>query len=302
MELGGQAPSQGNVDAYAGMMARRAVNNFAREPVDFYVKGLEMAPEFVELGESDIWLDVGCSSGLPGLQAAAATGTHARLFGLDPYREPFDIFLPPDIDLSRFTFLHGFGEAIPLPDNSVKLATLHNTLFRAKNIYQMLEEVKRVTEPGGLIMVSTNARSHARSRHKFERQLGVWVSQETGRTFERIRAPAEGCYLEDVPRIVSKVGGLALVGQFIQDSPAIITRGTRLDTYIVALQYSASQLVPNDWGVRRIWRRLVIEKALPVIERVIARHEKQLGDPTHAYFPDTVHRGLLIYRNNKVSA
>ncbi|HTH72605.1 MAG TPA: class I SAM-dependent methyltransferase [Candidatus Pristimantibacillus sp.] len=299
MELGGQAPSHGNVDAYAGMMARRAVNNFAREPVDFYVKGLEMASGLIELGESDVWLDVGCSSGLPGLQAAVATGTRAYLIGLDPYREPFDIFLPPDTDLSQFTFMHGVGEDIPLPDNSVKLVTLHNTLFRAQNIRQMLEEVKRITEPGGLIMISTNARSHARSRHKFERQLGVWVSQETGRTFERIRAPAEGCYLEDVPRIISAVGGLALADQFIQDSPAIITRGKRLDTYIVALQYSASLLVPNDWDVRRIWRRLVIEKALPMIERVIASHEKRLNDPSQAYFPDTVHRGLLIYRNDK---
>lgn len=284
------------------MMFRRKVNDFASEPVDFYRLGLEMAQRHTHLGATDAILDVGCSSGRFIIEAAATTEISSYLVGLDPDPQAFHEFLPPSLRGSRFAFLCGKGEAIPLSDNAVKVVTGHNVLFRADNLQSMLSEMKRVTEPDGLIVVSTNARNHAHWRHRFESLIAVAVSQELKIFSEPMYAPAHGVYLEQVPDIIERVGGLIIEDHFVQNCHSKITRGERLDTLAQSLQLSANRFPGNDPRVRPLWRRIVAKQIVPFIERHIDRHEqaiKGIGGTTAPYFADVVHRGLFVLRNLK---
>lgn len=289
-------------DSYLDMVSRRHINEaYAEKPVDFNVEGLRLANKYLSLGRKDKILDVGCSSGLFIIKGAEATNTQAEIIGLEP-DAAVHAFLPPNVDDSRFTFVTGVGENIPLEDNSVKAASAHNMLFRAKDKVKVINEMKRVTEPGGLLLVSTNAIYHAFWRHTFERVIARSMSDDVGTRVEPAPTPAEGCYLEELPDILVGTGGLEVVERLVQFSEAKITRD-RLEDYIlpIKLSYNRTNLPAEDW-VRPRWSQHVDEVVKPFIMSHIDSMEQsqsKTNKDEEPYFADLVFRGLIAAKNIK---
>jgi ubiquinone/menaquinone biosynthesis C-methylase UbiE len=289
-----------NIDTYANMVMRRGVNEFAQEPLDFNLEGIKKALEYTTLSSTDTLLDIGCSNAEFVLRAASAMLIKAFIIGLDPDQEPYNMYRPNTLDTSNFSFIQGFGENIPLADNSVNVTTAHNVLFRSFDMKRMLEEMKRVTIPGGLIMISTNARDHAYWRHYIETKTAELTSKQTGVPIMPVKSPAAGCYLEDLPDIISSCVGLEIIDDtVIQDTEAIITAGERYEVYRLAIHLT----VPADDEIPPMIlkdRRSIADSLLEYI--VLSQIEqkdilnKKLGINKEAYFSDRVHRGLIVCR------
>lgn len=286
-------------DAFLDMATRRLISSYALHPVDFNYEGQRLAQGYSDppLSSDDVVLDIGCSSGQFALEAAQKTAMPAHLIGLDPLEGPNRLYLSDDYDTSRFSFIQGVGERIPLVDNAVRVATAHNVVFRAQDLEGMLGEMKRVVTPGGLLVISTNCVGHAFWRHRFEKEVARRVSLKTNHPID-LNPPAQGCYMEDLLPIIEASNDLSIVDQsIIQTSHSLITPGERFSDYKYAIQTSvnATQLPPE---FHHVWRETVNEVVDPVVMRAFAGSQ---GSQYGPYFPDPVRRGMLVLRNLKAS-
>lgn len=292
-------------DSYVDMVLRRIINeDFAEHPTDFNVEGMKAAQRFVEGGltSDDLIVDIGGSSGLFAAQAAEQTGTQAHIVTLEPDEKSY-AFLPAEYR-DRTSFVQGYGENIPLPDNCAKGVTAHNVIFRVSDLPRVLSEMKRIVEPGGFIAISTNAYGHAAHRHGFEHQVAEMTQQVTGLPFTIPGAPAEGRYIEDLPKIFKKAGGLEMVRELsvTQNTRAQITR-ERMPSYVLSIEYSVNRTsLPPE--CRRVWRQVVRQLVTPEIEHGIAVMETEdalTGVEREPFFADPIRRGMVVLRNNKPS-
>lgn len=288
-------------DAYADMVSRKEINEgFAKDPLDFNVESLRIAADYKNLSEKDKIADIGCSSGAFILRGAEVNGITSQILGVDPNADALQQFLPPSVDDSRFTLIEGYGEDIPLPDNSVAVVTALNVLFRAADQIRMLREMTRVAEPGGLIFISTNNRYHAHWRHTFERVVAKIMEDKTSMNIEAPSIPAEGCYWEDLPAIIEAAGGLQVVEEHHQRTEAVIT-SSRVDDFIRPLDYSANRTNLPVY-LREQWRETVRKVVLPRLQNAIAKdkeNKESQGSDEEPCFKDTIRRGMVVARVTK---
>ncbi len=277
-------------DSYFDMVLRREINDFAELGVDFYLEGFKKARQYADLTPQDAVLDVGCSSGRFVIESAQATEVPSHLIGLDSDDEAYQSYMPPWLDQSRFSFVHSRGESMPLPDNAVKVASGHNVLFRSSEVSAMLGEMKRVVEPDGLLIISTNSREHAVWRHTFERMVAEWFNEEHGYAEPPLKPPAENCYLEDIDHIVAGVGDLEVIDRsVIQFCDARIT-SDRIDDFLMSVKLSANRTgIPPH--MHHVWRRTVDERVRPIVEAHMI--QPGVGKP---YFAEQVRRGMVVLR------
>lgn len=280
-------------DAFFDMALRREINDFADLPVDFYLEGFKKAREYTGLTDQSTVLDIGCSNGRFIIEAARATETNAALIGLDIDSEAYRHFPPPHTAESRFSFIQGRGESVPLAANSVQVAMAHNVLFRSNEASAILREMQRVVEPEGLLMVSTNGRGHAFWRHTFERLVALELKRGTSLDLIPPKPPAENCYLEDIPEMIAEVGDLSVIDtSVVQYCQAKITPD-RLEDYLTSIKLTANRTDISP-QMHHAWRRLVDAHA----RSFILDHMRKNGDG-NPYFVDVVHRGMFVMRNNK---
>lgn len=289
-------------DSWPDMVIRREISSYAKNPRDLNVDGLVLADQLVNISEEDTVLDVGCSSGKFFVEAAETAGIRARLIGLEPLASLAD-YLITKADTTRFTLLPGYGENIPLPDNSVKVTTGHNVLFRSPQPLQMLKEMQRVTQPGGAIVISTNGRRHAYWRHWYSKAVAMDVSEQLGIELTPPSTPAHGFFLETVRELVQSIDGLEIVKFDPQKDESLITRGIRFKKYLEAIELSANRtnLLPEH---RSIWRETVRKLIAPmvlgniILEEELLAENPDLEDFTPA-FRDDIDRGIFVIRNHK---
>jgi SAM-dependent methyltransferase len=289
-------------DAGLDMAVRHELNGFADKPADFYLEGLVVATGLIPLGPETVLLDVGCNTGKFFVDAADAAEVSSHLIGLDPLIQPYKQYGAPRIPRTRFSFMQAAGEHIPLEDSSVDVASAHLVLFRTGAVQQVLAEMKRVTRPDGLIIISTNGRNQARTRYGLERDITRKVAAETGLDLEVPKPPADGVYLGDLPRIIAENGGLELVAKADQKTVAHITAGERLDLFRTSLNYSANRIASLPPEYRAVWRRVAQEAIDRTITVQTARRARAHPDTVALpapYLTDTVHRGMRVYFNTK---
>lgn len=288
-------------DSWLDMVVRREISNYAKNPRDLNIDGLILARHFVTITEEDSILDVGCSSGKFFVEAAEAAGIKSHLIGLEPIVDLAD-YLFTQADTSKFQFVPGYGENIPLPDNSVKISTGHNVLFRSPDPMQMLREMQRVTEPGGVIVISTNGKRHAFWRHWYSKAVALDVSEQLGVELTPPSTPAAGFFLESVPDLVQDVKGLEVAKLDTQRDESIITRGIRFKKYLDAIELSANRtnIQPEHRG---LWRESVRKIVSPmVMGNIILEEELLAANPDMDFTPafrDEIDRGIFVIRNNK---
>ncbi len=98
-------------------------------------------------GRSDfaIGVDVGCGTGLSALALATRC---QQVFGIDPS----DAMLAQAEPHERITYLHGTGEAIPLPDQKADIVTFAGSLFYTDSAATRAE-VLRIARQEALVLV-----------------------------------------------------------------------------------------------------------------------------------------------------
>lgn len=287
------------------MLMRREINQtYAEHAVEFNYEGVKAAEAVAERAftPEDIIVDVGSSVGSMTVKAAFMANTDARIICVEPDEDAGEAYNRLSLaERARVSYVHGLGEALPMRDNSVQAVTMHNVIFRSSNAERMLAEAKRIVEPGGSIMLSSNAEGHAYKRHLFEQAVALEVMKLTGTVFTVPGPPAEGHYLEDIPELISSVGGLCNRDEFYvpQISRTIITPGMREDDYLTSIKWSVANIpnVPGD--VRKEWRNVVDRLVKASIDaEIIASNESEhvdsLRDRVGPYFSDPIHRGMFV--------
>lgn len=294
-------------DSLLYMMARRVINEeYAEHPIDFNAAGLEAGEKMTPGGltSEQVVVDIGGNSGRMIAEAAVKTKTKARIICLEPDEGAQDVYDIMEVSLKqRVAFIRGVGEALPFADSSLQGATLHNVIFRASSATAMLEEVKRVVAPGGFVAISSNGEGHAYYRHKFERDVANLVMQQSGVLFAPPNPPAEGHYLEQLPALFEKIGGLKPIDSLYvpQHSRAIITRGERLHDYLMSIKYSAANTTTTAL-LYKSWHAAVDTVIEPQIQAKIAAMERsnyQQGTTQEPFFADTIQRGMFVLENTK---
>lgn len=141
---------------------------------DYYVHAtpplepVELIEEKLRLAGNETILDAGCSAGKM-LIDMKEKGHYGRLIGLDISEE---LFLGPllrnELDGPRpINFIVGSVENIPLDDSRVDVSTALFVLYHCDPV-MALSELKRVTKPGGMIVVSTSGANNKLEHRRFE--------------------------------------------------------------------------------------------------------------------------------------
>lgn len=303
----GDAELTDHKDSVLYMMYRRTINGeYADEPVDFNAAGIYAGEQLLKRAYTpdDILADVGSSSGKSMAEAALGSDLQARVICVEPSEDAFDNHLRlPDKLQERIRYIRAVGEELPLQDDSLTGASLHNVIFRASDPLSVLNELKRTIVPGGYIAISSNGKNHAHYRHRFESEVARKVMEIAGIEIDVPEPPAMGHYLEDLPKLIAKVGQLEIMPELYvtQDTQATITRGARLDVYLNSIKYSAANTdLPIEH--RSTWRRVVDFWVKPYIEARIDEAEVAnllIESAAEPCFADPIRRGMFVIRNNK---
>lgn len=296
-----------HTDSLAYMMFRRVINeSYAEQPVNFNYEGFLAAEKLAgrTLTTQDTIVDIGSSSGVMAAEGAICSGTDADIVCVELDQEAAEAYgrLASEYR-DRLSYVRGSGEALPFADSSVQGVSMHNVIFRAKDAEEMLREVRRIIKPGGSITLSSNAQNHAVKRHGFESMVAAETRTRTRSEFAIPKPPAEGKYLRNIPDLVNKIGGLAIIDSLYvaQNTRAIITPGDRLFDFLQSIKFSAANTDIPAWA-RTEWRRVVDELVEPQIQAEITQSAES-DDPLRAlvgpYFADTIMRGMFVVQVNK---
>ncbi len=281
-----------HMDSWPYVAARIAVNEeFATAPAreaSMNARGFDAARHHIALGDSALVLDLGCNNLVPATRGAELANVNPYIVGVDIDDESYRMFPPHK---NRTVFIQADAQRLPFADGSFDLTQAHNTIFRVPKPSAMLAEMYRVTKPGGLVAVSTNAPSHGYWRHRFERIVAEQIIDEFDLRVEPPKAPAHGSYLQKIQNMLGAMPGLVPVQTDIQRDYSIITED-RLRTYQFTIETSAAFLPALAPEVRHRWRQIVAEKIVPMIRERMRRHR----DQPEPYFADRIHRGLFILK------
>lgn len=123
---------------------------------------------FVDAGEvisrlnlrgNEVFLDAGCGDGHVAFKAYDMMNNDAIIFAVDIY-EPSIQDLEADIEKKNITrmvpLLGNIAGNIPLPDKTLDITLMINVFHgfvAQKNVHEAIEELKRVTKPGGKIAI-----------------------------------------------------------------------------------------------------------------------------------------------------
>jgi len=111
----------------------------------------------LRLSECREVVDVGCGAGHWGLRLLPLCAEDAVMVGVDRERS----FLSDARERAaqrglgdRASYRHALGEALPLADNSVDLATCQTVLMHVTEARDVVAEMARVVRPGGVVLVA----------------------------------------------------------------------------------------------------------------------------------------------------
>lgn len=109
-----------------------------------------------DLAEGETVLDLGSGAGLDVLLSARRVGPAGRAYGLDMTIEMLELARThaAEAGASNVEFLHGYIEAIPLPDAAVDVVVSNCVINLSADKQAVFAEIARVLRPGGRVGVS----------------------------------------------------------------------------------------------------------------------------------------------------
>lgn len=301
-------------DGHEAVERRRLFNEqYALGPMNFNEVGVrEVEMACGQLASKDVWLDIGTGCMYDMWQAVKTTGSQVRLVGADvnsePYREHRAVYPMPESD-----FIVGLGENLPFADNSVKVASMFNTIFRVGRWREMLCETARVVEPGGQILISTNQPNHAVQRHTDTITAELALRRKVDDPLVWVPVPAAGLYAEKLKTALKVWPHLQIEKEIRHDSHTIIKPGDSLEAWLQSVKddVPATGLPPEKYG---LWDMVVEDVIRSLCHQRMARTQARLQQARQKLidkgvslppktiepmFVDGIHRALFIIQNNK---
>jgi len=158
----GSAQKQASLWGRGARAYAEVMEDLARE---FYAEVFQQ----LDVGPGTTLLDVGCGSGVA---AAVAVERGAQVSGLDATPEllAFARERVPDAD-----FQEGEMEQLPYPDDTFDVVTGFNAFQYAADPNNALVEARRVTRPGGAVMIATLGRPEHTDLATILRVVGTFV-------------------------------------------------------------------------------------------------------------------------------
>lgn len=143
-------------------------------------------------------LDVGCGPGSITVDFGALVGTEGRVFGIEISDEPLVMAreLAATRGLQNTIFQVGDIHNLNFPDNTFDIVHVHQVLIHAGNPVHALQELRRVTKPGGIV-----------AAREGDVELSVWYPDS-----EYLNVWREHCL-----HTITAAGGDPLAGRKIHD-------------------------------------------------------------------------------------
>lgn len=283
-ELGDDTPEdelsrQQYSDNPANFYLRNELYRFAEKPFNYYEVGYQRALELVDIASTDIVADIGCFDGKAFLEAAKTCNITAQLVGIDAYDQAYRdglAFSKTSPAEAGFAFLKNKAERIWLPDNTVKVVSAHNVLHAVGNIELALAEIKRVTLPGGIVLITANGKHNMYQKHKFEPKVAKRAAKILGRPYEKPVVPASRFSSEEAPAKL-EAAGFEIIGDPIGEPQIIMITRERYEDYVNALLTSINYVPGMSWTTeeRKAWRKAIEKVVEPKVMDAIKTMEAQ---------------------------
>lgn len=135
----------------------------SKEELNDFIKKLELQaletaeeriPLYLEVGvkDAEITLDVGCGSGF--VTRDIAHLTKGKVVGIDGSFDLIKVAMNLLRDFKNVEFYVGSAEILPFCDNTFDIITCNLLLMWVDNPQQVVNEMARVTKPGGKVLAS----------------------------------------------------------------------------------------------------------------------------------------------------
>ncbi len=155
------------------VLTRWNLYRLAKNPVDFY----EMAYEKLELAGDETVLDIGCADGSGLVDLRSHRQHDGRLIGIDINDIIFSSAKTKvrDQSLKDIEFMVANAQELPLADNTVDISMALFMLYHVPDRDTALDEMRRVTKPGGRVAVATSGKANKPRHRQFERDIAAYL-------------------------------------------------------------------------------------------------------------------------------
>lgn len=286
----------------SNLLFRREVHKFAPQPIDYYLEGFKKVGELGPITITDIIGDIGCFDGEAFIDAALAYGVEAQLIGIDAYAQAYrDRLLQKGPRDARFAFLQNRAEEIHLPDNAFKVMFAKDVLHAVGNIPLALHEMRRVTVPGGIILIVVNGKRNMVKKHENEPEIARIATEILGYKVEPPLVSSEVISTENAPATLESEG-LEIIDSMGRIQPLVITR-QRYPVYADAILTSVSYTPGIVDAVKRdAWRQGIDAVVKPKVDAEISAMEAEFiakAISAEAFFTEWEDKRLFVCRNIK---
>lgn len=119
-------------------------------------------------------LDIGCATGFPFLEIAQRMGTHAKVYGIDPWRAALDRLIEKldYFEINNTEVHEGDAADTHFTDNYFHLIVSNLALNNMENPEAVFTEAFRILQKGGTVALTTNPKGHMQEFYDaFEKTL-----------------------------------------------------------------------------------------------------------------------------------
>jgi SAM-dependent methyltransferase len=240
----------------ANLAARQSIYAYRHPPLDLPSVVLGLA----NLRGVETVTDIGCGNGAY-LAELARREHKGQVLGVDLSVGMLDAARSR---APRAALVAGDAAALPLRDNASDLSLAMHMLFHVPDPQAAVRELRRVTRPGGQVLIALNGADHLREL----RELMAAVAQEL---HVSVTSPGERLHLNDGENI--------LASQF--------TSVTRYD-------FTGELLIPNPRPVAEYARSMASVQELTEPEGFVAAVASLVPSSDQGIFRIAAHNGCLI--------
>lgn len=282
-----------NFDTSYWPQVRWAVDELASNPVDIHQRAIGA----LGLAGYETVLDIGCNDGRQLATIREEGGHLGRLIGIDTNELAITggEFMYGDV-LGPNSLKVAGAEDIPLDDSSVDATMALFVLYLVEDLGQTLSEIRRVTRPGGTVVVATSGRSNKFRMHQLEAAIVENLDGTLGEPLTKAFTNTEARQnLPEFFRLVNEIRHVSTI--HLRDPQGDAEDLRRMGVYRTGLSsYHALHTYQPPGAAEPMpillsdWERAFEEVAQPMINQKIE---------TIGSWVDLIDRSVFVCRNDK---
>ncbi len=275
-----------------GLLHRWRLYQECVEPPDQRMDYYMDAYDHLGCERGDTIVDVGCLDGYSLFRFRLEREHSGLLYGVDPnintvgLSAAFNQILM-NMGLDPIRLQTAKGEDIPLGDSSVDVGMEFFATYHGDPA-QMIDELIRVTRPGGDIVIATSGRDNKLEHRKFEDAIAHFLRSLTGQSILPPEPFTKRFDAEIAEVMLPAFPGLQVVDTMTQNGSIRITPGDKYRYYLESLasmRHHFSQPISRD-----NWQLAIENVVQPVVQAAFDRQ---------GYFDDQLRRAIIFCKNTK---